>query len=41
MSLIRSLTAGSGVQALVIAVVKIIADTGLGEGQTSENGPLT
>ena len=31
----------TGVQALVVAVVKIVADADLGVGQVGKNGPLT
>ena len=40
MSLIQDLIAGAEVQGLVIVVVKIVGDTGLGDGQAGENGPF-
>ena len=40
MSVIRRLVANTGVQAVVIVVVKTVGDTGLGIGQVGKNGPL-
>jgi hypothetical protein len=39
-SIIRCLIADTGVQALVIIVVKIVGHAGLGVGQIGKNGPL-
>ena len=40
MSEIRHLVANTGVQAVVIIVVKIVGDAGLRIGQVGKNGPL-
>ena len=40
MSVIGCLIANAGVQALVIVVVKIVGDAGLGVGQVGKNRPL-
>ena len=40
MKLIRFLIANAGVAALVVVVVKIIRDAGLGVGQVGKNGPV-
>ena len=40
MSVMRCLVVNTGVQALVVIVIKIIGDAGLGVGQVGENGPL-
>ena len=40
MSAIRRLVANTGVQAVVIVVVKIVGDAGLRVGQVGKNGPL-
>ena len=40
MSAIRHLAANTGVQAVVIVVVKIVGDAGLRVGQVGKNGPL-
>ena len=37
---VGGLVADAGVQPVVIIVVKIVRDTGLGFGQVGENGPL-
>ena len=39
-SVIRRLIVNTGVQTLVIVVVKIVGDAGLGIGQVGKNGPL-
>ena len=39
-SVIGHLIADAGVQSVVIVIVNIVRDTGLGVGQVSENGPL-
>ena len=41
MSVIRKMITDAGVQALVIEVVKIVGDAGLGVGQVGKNRPLT
>lgn len=40
MSVIRGLVADAGVQPVVIVVVKLLGDAGLGVGQVRKNGPL-
>ena len=40
MKLIRLLIADAGVAALVIVIVKIVGDAGLGIGQVGKNGPV-
>ena len=40
MSKIRRLVTNAGVQSLVIVVVKIVGDAGLGVGQVGKKGPL-
>ena len=40
MSAIRRLVANTGVQAVVIVVVKIVGDASLRVGQVGKNGPL-
>ena len=40
MSAIRRLVANTGVQAVVIVVVKIVGDAGLRVGQVGKNRPL-
>ena len=40
MSAIRPLVANTGVQAVVIVVVKIVGDAGLRVGQVGKHGPL-
>lgn len=40
MSGIRGLIANAGMQSVVIIVVKIVGDTGLGVGQVGKNRPL-
>ena len=40
MSVIRRLVANTGVQAVVIVVVKIVGDAGLRVGQIGKNRPL-
>ena len=40
MSMIRRLVVDVRVQALVIIIVKIVGDAGLGVGQVGKNGPL-
>ena len=40
MSAIRRLVANTGVQAVVIVVVKIVGNAGLRIGQVGKNGPL-
>jgi hypothetical protein len=38
--MIRGLVVDAGVQALVIIIIKIVGDAGLGVGQVGKNGPL-
>ena len=40
MSVIGRLIANAGVQPVVVIVVKVLGDAGLGVGQVGENGPL-